>query len=266
MSAEETLNMDDADFVERAKRLKAPHFFLAMAEPGRAFLEASTLPWGLAALTRVPSGDGHPVLVIPGFTASDLSTVPLRRFLEQKNYAVHPWRMGRNIGTFREFIPKLERRVIDLAEEYGEKVSLVGQSLGGIYAREVARECPDLVRQVITLGSPFGGAAQACNVVWAYDAVTGERIRLRPSSFFELMAEPPPVPSTAIFSKTDGIASWQTCMEPASDWTDNVEILGSHCGMGFNPVVLFAIADRLAQPEAEWSPFDKGGWRRAFYR
>lgn len=260
------MNAEEEDFVTQAKRLKAPNLFLAMTEPSRALFEASTLPWGMAALSRVPKGDGHPVLVIPGFTASDLSTVPLRRFLEQKNYTVHPWRMGRNLGMIHEFIPKLEQRVVDLAEEYGEKVTIIGQSLGGIYAREVARACGDVVRQVITLGSPFGGAAEGCNVVWVYDAVTGEKIRLRPADFFETIASPPPVPSTAIFSKTDGIASWKTCIEMPSDWTDNIEILGSHCGMGFNPVVLFAIADRLAQAEDEWSPFDRGGWRRAFFR
>lgn len=253
-------------FMERVSKFKAPHMLLAATEPSRALFEASTLPLGLAALTKAPSGDGHPVLVVPGFTASDLSTVPLRKFLEQKNYTVHPWRMGRNVGTINEFIPRLEQRVIDLAEEYGEKVSIIGQSLGGIYAREVARACGDVVRQVITLGSPFGGAGHGCNVVWVYDAVTGERIKLRPSSFFHSIAEPPPVPATAIYSKTDGIAHWESCIELPSDWTDNIEIVGSHCGMGFNPVVLFAIADRLSQPEDEWGPFDRGGWRRAFFR
>lgn len=254
------------DFMHYARNLRSPSLLLALAEPSRALFEASMLPLGLAPLAKAPSGDGHPVLVVPGFTASDVSTVPLRKFLEQKHYAVHPWRMGRNMGPIEQLIPQIAERLTNLAEEYGEKVSIIGWSLGGIYAREVARTCPDLVRQVITLGSPFGGAAQACNVVWVYDAVTGERIRLRPDGFFHMIKEPPPVPSTAIFSKTDGIAAWKTCIEKKSDWTDNIEVIGSHCGLGFNPVVYYAIADRLAQPEDEWCPFDRSGWKRIVYR
>lgn len=258
--------IDHNEMMDDPESLSAPNLLWAMAEPSRAAFEASMLPWSMGMLAKAPSGDGHPVLVLPGFTASDVSTAPMRQFLRRKGYAVHPWRLGRNLGPIGDIEPQIHGRLQDLAEEYGEKVSIIGWSLGGIYAREVARAFPDLTRQVITLGSPFGGAAQGCNVVWAYDALTGEKIRERPNTFFRMIKEPPPVPSTAIYSKSDGIAAWQTCIEMESNWTDNIEVVGSHCGLGFNPVVYYAIADRLALPEEEWCPFDRSGWRRVVYR
>lgn len=259
--------VDDQDaIIDDPSDLRAPNLLLTMFEPSRAIAEASLLPLSAGMLARAPRGDGHPVLVIPGFTASDLSTAPLRQFLQRKNFAVHPWRLGRNFGHIDDILPKIHDRLIDLAEEYGEKVSIVGWSLGGILAREVARAHPDLVRQVITLGSPFGGSAYGCNVIWVYDKISGERIRMRGEEFFQSIKEPPPVPSTAIFTRSDGIAAWKTCIELESDWTDNIEVLGSHCGLGFNPVVLYAISDRLALPEDQWSPFDRSGWKRLIYR
>ena len=252
--------------IDEPTQLRSPNLLLAASEPSRAAFEASLLPMGLGLLSRVPAGDGHPVLVIPGFTASDLSTAPLRKFLQTKNYAVLPWQLGRNWGSINSVLPQIEQRLQDIAEEYGEKVSIVGWSLGGIYAREVARALPDLTRQVITLGSPFGGSAHGCNVIWVYDAITGERIKLRSTDFFSEIKEPPPVPSTAVYTKTDGVAAWRTCIELESDWTDNIEVMGSHCGLGFNPVVYYAIADRLALPEDEWAPFDRSRWRRLLYR
>jgi hypothetical protein len=100
----------------------------------------------------------------------------------------------------------------------------------------------------------------------AYEALTGRRLRRPDPEILARLSEPPPVPSTAIFSRTDGVAHWRACLERPSPRTDNIEIRGSHCGLGFNPVVLYAIADRLSQPEGEWQPFTRQGWRRIFYR
>lgn len=245
--------------------IEPPHPVLALSEPVRAAAEASTLLWTRQLLRRAPSGDGHPVLVLPGFMASDVSTRTLRRFLKDRGYRAHPWKLGRNLGPVGDLEEQMERRVNELADRYGCRVSLVGWSLGGIYARELARRLPDRVRQVITLGSPFASAGNGSNAVWLYDQVTGERVRLRGESFFSQMIQPPPAPSTAIFSKSDGVAAWKTCIEVTSDTTDNIEVVGSHCGLGFNPVVLYAIADRLAQAEGGWIKFDRRGWRRLFY-
>ena len=105
-----------------------------------------------------------------------------------------------------------------------------------------------------------------CHITFQHHCCTGEKIRMRSGGFFHDIKEPPPVPCTAIYSKTDGVASWKTCIEIESDWTDNIEVVGSHCGLGFNPVVYLAIADRLAQAEDAWGPFDRSGWRRLAYR
>jgi pimeloyl-ACP methyl ester carboxylesterase len=149
------------------------------------------------------------------------------------------------------------------------KVSLVGWSLGGIMARELAKRYPKLVRQVITLGSPFAGNPRA-NYAWRiYQGVTGQEIdpeKMR-DVFGDLAAPPPGIPATAIYSRTDGVVAWQTCVERPSRLTDNIEVYASHCGLGVNPSVHFAIADRLALPEREWQPFDRNAatWRRFVY-
>lgn len=160
----------------------------------------------------------------------------------------------------------LARRIDGIRQETGEKLSLIGWSLGGIMAREAARNDPDGVRQVISLGSPFAGDPRATNAWHLFQLVTGQRIdspelvqRLERSCL------PPPVPSTAIFSKSDGVAAWQICREAEAEFTDNIEVHGSHCGLVVNPAVLYAIADRLAQPAENWKLFDRSGWRAAFY-
>lgn len=228
-------------------------------------LEAMTLVPGYGILRMGPRGDGHPVLVLPGFGASDLSTRILRRYLQQLGYRVHPWKLGRNLGPSNDLRSRLSARVQELHGRYDCKMSLVGWSLGGIYAREIARVVPDLIRQVITLGSPFNGSGRGSNAGWLYERITGRKVRSANPDTLARLRRPPPVPCTAIFSKTDGIVAWEDCVEIATAHTDNVEIVGSHCGLGMNPVVLYVIADRLARPDGEWTPFERTGFRRLFY-
>ena len=154
-------------------------------------------------------------------------------------------------------------RLEDLAGRYGRKVSLVGWSLGGVYARELARRQPALVRQVITLGSPFANEPKASNAWRLYETMSGRQVDDWPER--EVMKTPPPVPSTAIYTRTDGIVAWQGCREQKSATTENIEVEGSHCGLGHNPVVLYAIADRLALAEGDWWPFDRSGVRSFLY-
>jgi pimeloyl-ACP methyl ester carboxylesterase len=228
-------------------------------------LEAMSLVPGYGILRLAPRGDGHPVLVLPGFAAGDLSTRILRRYLKQLGYRAHPWKLGRNLGPSQGLRRQLADRVQELHGRYGRKMSLVGWSLGGIYAREIARVVPELVRQVITLGSPFNGDGQGSNARWLYERITGHRARRPDPALLARLRQPPPVPCTAIYSKTDGIVAWEDCVESAAALTDSVEIVGSHCGLGMNPVVLYVIADRLAQAEGAWSPFARTGFRRLFY-
>lgn len=248
--------------------VRAPSALLALTELPRAAFELGSLPWAAPLLLTAPRGDGHPVLVLPGFITTDISTTILRAYLDRLGYDTHAWQLGRNLGP--KAIGRAGEKLIERVEAVhalaGEKVSIIGWSLGGVMARQVARRLPDAVRQVITLGSPFAGDPRASNVWRTYQTLTGHKIgdkdtqeQLRES------ATVPPVPSTAIFSRADGIVAWQNCREAQGAATDNIEVRGSHVGLGVNPAVLYAVADRLAQPDGAWLPFDRKGLRSLVY-
>src|SRR5262245_25274750 len=167
---------------------------------GTALLAAT--PW----LNRLPRGDGHPVLVFPGLAASDFSTLPLRRFLRRQGYWTHSWRQGFNFGPRNGVLHACRERVKQLAQRHGQRVSLLGWSLGGVYARELAKELPDLTRCVITLGSPFAGHPRATNAWRVYEWLSGQAVLDNPALRTQLR-EPPPVPTTSILSRTDGVVA-----------------------------------------------------------
>ena len=232
-------------------RITPPRRSLLLLE-GRALLELAALVPAYPVLRRAPSGDGHPVLVLPGFMASDFSTGALRRFLRHRGYRVHGWTLGRNLGPSPETAAAMVDRLYQLADRYGRRVSIIGWSLGGVYARELARRFPAVVRQVITLAAPFRDV-EATNVPRFLIARRG---RLHGEADFRAqLAAPLPVPSTAIYSRSDGIVAWQSCREHESPTSESLEVEASHLGIGHHPVVLLTIADRLAQPEGEWRPF-----------
>ncbi|MEE4360217.1 MAG: alpha/beta hydrolase [Pseudomonadales bacterium] len=254
-------------------RIGPPARVLALLEAPRALSEFATLGSAACLLARAPRGDGHGVLVLPGFTASDQSTAPMRRFLVQQGYQAEGWLLGRNMGPVDS--PHMEGQLLARLSELreataGRPVSLVGWSLGGVQARLLATRCPEWIRQVITLGSPIGADQRATSIHRFVEGVT--RREIAPEAMAEGLGgagwprlAPPPVPCTAIYSRTDGIVSWRISREPPSPLTDNIEVRGSHCGLGFNPAVLWAIADRLALPEGAWTPFAREGWRRLVY-
>ena len=214
-------------------------------------------------LRLAPPGDGHPVLVLPGLAAGDLSTRPLRAFLKDRGYRAHGWKLGRNLGPRPGVEADMQARLAQLHERYGRTVSIVGWSLGGVYARELARRAPAHVRSVITLGSPFAGDPRASHAWELYELASGRRADDWPGR--ERMKQPPPVPATAIYSRSDGIVAWQGCLEREGPASENIEVEGSHSGLGHNPAVLYAIADRLAQPEGQWRPFERSGLRSLIY-
>jgi hypothetical protein len=249
----------------QATPLKPPSRFLFALEL-RTFPELGGFLASLPLLTATsPRGDGHPVLVLPGLVTSDRSTIALRNFLKSRGYAAYGWDLGRNYGP----LPGIERgmmeRVEQLYEQHGRKVSLVGWSLGGIYARQLAKMMPDKVRQVITLGSPFAGDPRATNAWRLYEFTSGHKVDDRELHMGGAISEPPPVPTTAIYSRTDGICHWQNCLEQEGPMAENIEVEGSHCGLGHHPAAVFAIADRLAQPEGKWKPFERTGIRALFF-
>ena len=217
----------------------------------RFFAELGALTPAIPTLLSAPRGDGHAVLVLPGVLTGDESTFIIRRYLDELGYATHPWKQGHNWGPSKELHERLETRLKELHGRYGRRISIVGWSLGGIFARELAREFPYAVRQVVTLGSPFGSDY----------SIDGSR---KPEAAAKRRIAPP-VPCTSIYSKSDGIVSWEACREIEADETENIEVSATHMGMGFNPLVLWAIADRLAQAEGEWSPFDRSGWHGMLY-
>jgi pimeloyl-ACP methyl ester carboxylesterase len=233
---------------------------LAATEPARTLVSAGTLAAALPLLRWVPRGEPHPVLVLPGLMASDLSTRFLRAWLGRLGYPVVGWALGRNRGPTQEVVTELPLLVDRLARGHGTSVSIVGWSLGGIYARRLARRAPRQVRQVISLGSPFGQADRPL------DGSPGARAyrRLAPVSSpgrihasRTSLASPLPVPSTAVYSRWDGVVDWRACRQQPGPRSENVAVRSSHLGMGHDPAVLWVVADRLAQPRHEWRPFQR---------
>jgi pimeloyl-ACP methyl ester carboxylesterase len=244
---------------------KAPGALLLLME-GRA-------PWELAAtlaaspwLNRLPAGDGHPVLVFPGLSAPDLTTFPLRTFLRSRGYEPYEWEQGFNLGPRQGVLERCRERAEMLAQKHGEPVSLVGWSLGGLYAREIAKEIPQQTRCVITLGTPFSGHPRANNAWRLYELLSGHRLD-EAGELIEQVRRAPPVPTTSVYSRTDGVVSWRCSLNEPSPLTENIGVHASHLGLGMNPLALYAVADRLAQKPGEWKPFEvPGGLLKWFFK
>src|SRR5215217_2337118 len=239
-------------------RLRPPGLALLLAE-ARGLLELNASLLLSPLLLRAPKGDGHPVLALPGFLASDLSMAPMRRYLKELGYDAHAWNMGRNLGGVASKRGALRDLVTGIHGQTGRKVSLIGWSLGGVYARDLALQLPDMVRSVITLGSPFAGDIRATNATRLYEALSGETVDDN-AEIREAIAGDLPVPATSIYSRTDGIVNWHTSLLRPSDTAENIEVyFASHIGLGVNPAALWAVADRLAQAEGEFKQFDRSG-------
>ncbi len=238
--------------------VRAPSLAL-MALEWRAPIEfgitLAAIPW----LARAPRGDGHTVLVFPGLVAGDLTTTTLRSFLASRGYDVYGWEQGLNLGPRPGVVEGCRRRVLELADRSSRPISVIGWSLGGLYAREVAKEVPAAVRCVVTLGTPFTGHPRATNAWRLYELAAGHKPHHHPRR--DTLHVPPPRPTTSIYSRTDGVVAWQCSINAPHPHTENIEVVASHLGLGLNPAALYAIADRLAQPEGEWQPFSRDGWR-----
>jgi alpha-beta hydrolase superfamily lysophospholipase len=204
----------------------------------RALPELGGFMASIPLLQLTPRGDGHPVLVLPGLGAGDRSTQPLRWFLRSRGYWAHGWKLGTNQGPNERTTRGLARRLDELADRHGTRVSLVGWSMGGVYARFLARRTPGSVRLVVTLGSPV--------------------------SIPEVRA-PLDVPTTSVYSRTDAIVPYRLSLDPPGPQRENVEVRGSHIGLGHNPAVAIVVADRLALPENAWRPFHPSAIVRNLY-
>jgi pimeloyl-ACP methyl ester carboxylesterase len=246
----------DGDEIPDAAAAMAPGHFLRLGE-WRTVGEYVAARLSNNAISRWPRGDGHPVLVIPGFLAGGLSTQLLRDVLRQWGYRAYDWGMGTNLGYRLRMTDHLPARVRQLrARNGGQRVSIIGWSAGGIYARELARACPDDVRCVITLGAPFRGNHQASHAWQLWNLLNRTRDATRQVSEAARIAREQPLaaPTTCIYSKSDGIVAWQCCTSLPAPLTENIEVHSSHLGYGHNLETLYVIADRLAQPEGRWRP------------
>lgn len=237
---------------------RPPHRLLALAE-GRAVFELAAFALSRPLLSLLPRGDGHPVLVLPGFLASDSSTGPMRRLLRDLGYDAYGWKLGRNVRVDLERVHQMERLLLDIFEKTGRKVSIVGWSLGGVFARELAKLHPHAVRQVVSLGSPIHDDRRHTNASRLFEFLNGKEPEPVRHGRFTGLHEAPPVPTTSILTRTDGIVHWRGSVqhpETGNPLTENIEVHASHCGLGVNPSVMVALADRLAQAEGAWKPFE----------
>ena len=240
--------------------MDSPSKLLLLLEAVRSIFE-----YGQSVILNVPlqfispKGDGHPVVIFPGLGTADGSTYFVRTFLTNMGYKVYPWGFGRNLGP-QQGLDKLTKemteriRAISVANG-GAKVSLIGWSLGGVYVREIAKADPDLVRQVITLGTPFKGDPKATNATMLYELLSKDKSHLD-ANIINKVAKRPNVPFTSIYSKTDGVVAWRCSLETESEISENIEVPGaSHLGLGHNPITMHIIANRLAQAENDWRPY-----------
>jgi pimeloyl-ACP methyl ester carboxylesterase len=237
-----------SEVLDAQGRIDLPCKVLTFLEPARAALEFWSLGWRFLNLAAAPRGDGHSVIVIPGFGTGDASTTALRHFLTALGYSAQSWGLGINTGFAR--LGSNEKRLEALLERTfaasDQKVSLVGWSLGGIMARLMARRHPNMVRQIIMIGSPFTGDPDAVAIRRLYELVSGE-ITNSPDARRRIQRDREPVPNVrtcAIYSKSDGITAWQNCVEFQAN-TEHVEVTGSHLGLVHNADVLIAVANLL---------------------
>ena len=235
-----------------------------MALETRAPLETLAGVIASPLLRKAPRGDGHPVIVVPPFGAADEFTFILRWFLRRQGFEVFPWGAAEVLGLHR-LVKVAVARLHEVRAESGQKVSLVGHSLGGIYAREVARFAPEDTRSVITLGTPINDFK--ANSVWPmFEAISGTRIKAIDADYAAQMHVAPPVPTTSIFSKSDGVVNWRSSIDHTDGDVENLEVVSSHIGLPSNPMSLYLVAHRLAQPENDWAPFVPQGRERLIFR
>lgn len=241
--------------------VKRPSPLLGFTEPLRAAVDLASLLPGSLWLGSAPRGDGHRVVVLPGFTGSDRSTAALRAFLRRQGFDARGWDLGTNLGgpEQRGDLDDLLRRML---AESREPISLVGWSLGGVLARNLARRQPEAIRSLITLGSPIGGSPTRTRAWRLYRQIhagdeAGLVARLTDAG---ARGAPENVPSTAIWSRSDGIVPWRISCEEPGPGRENLEVLSSHLGLGVNAAVLYAVADRLSQPREGWRAFEAPWW------
>lgn len=226
----------------------APPSPLGLLREAQGVLELPRLLLRSPRLARQPRGDGSPVLVLPGYGAGDGSTAVLQAYLRLLGYRARGWGLGRNDGDVPALIPRVRERAEALAREAGQPVSLLGWSLGGYLARETARDRPELVTQVLTLGSPVVGGPKytAVGEIYRRQGVDLDAVEAAVEARYEQTLA---TRVTAIYSRGDGVVAWRACIDERSPNVEHVEVETTHLGLGFSPEVYEIIAARLASQD-----------------
>lgn len=223
-----------------------PSLALLGAEPFRAALEFASNRLCMAGVTR--AGDGHPVVIFPGLGANGLSVSILRDYCRSLGYDAFDWGQGFNTGPkghLDEWLSDLRHSISKLLDAKGPQASLIGWSLGGLYAREVAKLMPRQVRQVITIGTPFNAGPDHTHAGWLYGVLNGGPAKID-TALARRLRTPPPLPTTSIYSRSDGVVSWRACRHARRmPQVHDIEVDSSHIGMGWNRGVLETVKDKL---------------------
>lgn len=235
--------------------IEAPPMYNVLLET-RSLIEWTTMFGIYHIIPKQKKGNNKPVLLMPPYLGNDHSTRFVRKYLKSVGFKTYKWELGVNTINSK-YLPKLIERLDEIFERHQEKVSLVGWSGGGILAKIIANRYPDKVEQLITIGSPVWGVKNMNTpLVRTLEFLRGRRLKERNKKFLEELEEIPNVPVTCIYTKTDGLVPWKNCLEAETYRSNikNVEVFGSHCGLGANASVLVTIANALIENSQGESP------------
>jgi len=211
----------------------------------RMVLEFPLLLLRAVELACQPRGRGEPVLVLPGYGAGDGSTAILKTYLRLLGYRVSGWHLGRSSGNVPDLLPRVVRRILSIARKYRQPVRVIGWSFGGYLAREAARERPEAIHQVITLGTPVVGGPKYTVAARAFHrrGVDLDALAANIEARNKILLQ---TPVTAIYSRADAFVAWEACIDHHGSNVEHVEVRTCHMGFGFSPQVFKIIAQRLA--------------------
>lgn len=227
-----------------ALKISAPSF-LEVAKELLTPLEFAHLAVSLPSLSQQPRGNGEIVLVLPGLGAGDISTLVLRNYLNWLGYSSFGWELGRNTGNLRQLLPQVSAIVSERYSQHNQPIAIIGWSLGGVIARELARALPAQVSQVITMGSPVIGGPKYTTFGRFYRGTKAELESIE-AKVAEREQRPITVPLTSIYSKHDGVVGWQASIDTVNRQAEHIEVKATHLGLGISPIVFKILARKLS--------------------